>query len=375
MTALAQYEHARAALAKVTRVDELLSLLDEFELAKLHAKQIKDQALLADATEYQLRAERRLGEVIQAAKAAGLFLQGRQPVNGKSTEPELSSPRPTLAEAGIDKKLSAKAQERASISEQAFENVVRATRERIAAGHAKIIDATPAHMAGRVAPVDGPDYFPTVPWATRALMEHVMPHLGKEMRGLVWEPACGEGHIAEVLREYCRDVRASDVHAYGYSDELVDFLETDFNTGADWIVTNPPFEDRVLKFMLQARMLARIGVAMFVQLRYLEGVNRYNELYRRSPPTLIAFFVERVPLLEGRYDPAASTTTAFCWMVWIHGAMPRAPFWIPPACKATLTHPDDEARFTAHPVIRKENFNPETGEVSNESVQPSEAAE
>lgn len=118
------------------RVDELLPLLDEFELAKLRAHQIKDQALLAEATEYQMRAERRLGEVIQAAKNAGLFRQGRQP---KSTPPELSS-RPTLVEAGIDKKLSARAQGRASIAERAFEAMVQGVRERIAAGAATVID-------------------------------------------------------------------------------------------------------------------------------------------------------------------------------------------------------------------------------------------
>ena len=136
MSALAQYEEARAAIAHAMRIDELLPLLDEFELAKLRARQIKDQALLADATEYQMRAERRLGEVIQAAKDAGLFLQGRQP---KSATAELSS-RPTLAEAGIDKKLSAKAQSRASIAERAFEAMVQGVRQRIAAGAATVID-------------------------------------------------------------------------------------------------------------------------------------------------------------------------------------------------------------------------------------------
>jgi N6-adenosine-specific RNA methylase IME4 len=136
MTTLAQYDAARAALAQATRIDEVLPLLDEFELAKVRARQIKDQALLADATEFQLRAERRLGQVIEAAKSAGLFRQGRQPEKSTGQEPF----RPTLAEAGIDKKLSARAQGRASIAEQAFELMVAQARERIAAGGAKIID-------------------------------------------------------------------------------------------------------------------------------------------------------------------------------------------------------------------------------------------
>ena len=48
--------------------------------------------------------------------------------------------RITLADAGIDRKLSAKAQKAASISEQAFEGMVDRMRERIAAGAALVVD-------------------------------------------------------------------------------------------------------------------------------------------------------------------------------------------------------------------------------------------
>lgn len=365
MTTLAQYDRARAALAEATRIDQVLPILDEIEHVKLYARQIEDQDLLADAGEFQMRAERRLGIVIKAGKAAGHFREGRpkKPENGSGEEP---FPSVTLAEVGVGKKLSARAQQRSSIAEDAFEMMVTQARGRIASGKAKIIEAPLAHGAGRVTGADDLDYSPTPPWATRALMEHVLPHLCRRMEGGVWEPACGEGHIAEVLREYCGTVIATDIHDYGYQDELVNFLATDFNSGADWVVTNPPFEDRVLKFILRALQAARIGVAMFLQLRYLEGVGRYNELFKHRPPTLVAPFVERVPLLMGQYDPKASTTTAFMWLVWIQGATPRAPYWIPPGRRDALTKPDDAARFTAHPVIKRAHLpphDPDTGEV------------
>lgn len=146
MSALARYDEARAAIANAMRAEELLPLLDEFELAKLRARQIKDQALLADATEYQMRAERRLGEVLAQAKEQGLFRQGRQQ---KSTAGELFS-RPTLAEAGIDKKLSARAQGRASIAERAFEAMIDGVRERIASGAATVIDKEAKLEEGRM---------------------------------------------------------------------------------------------------------------------------------------------------------------------------------------------------------------------------------
>ncbi len=63
-----------------------------------------------------------------------------------------------------------------------------------------------AVMQQRAEPHDSLDFFPTPPWATRALMEHVIiPQLGllgrKELRGMTcWEPACGPGAIVRLLR-------------------------------------------------------------------------------------------------------------------------------------------------------------------------------
>ena len=61
-----------------------------------------------------------------------------------------------------------------------------------------------AVMAQRREPPDALDYFPTPPWATRALFRHVLPVLGVEAIGRVWEPACGEGHMAAVIAEFAR---------------------------------------------------------------------------------------------------------------------------------------------------------------------------
>jgi hypothetical protein len=211
-------------------------------------------------------------------------------------------------------------------------------------------------MASRKEPDDSLDYFPTPPWATRALVERVLPVLGIHfgVRGQpdvsIWEPACGDGHMAEVLREYERDVSASDVHEYGYG-EVDDFLE--LNRRAAWIITNPPFGHKATAFIRHALGLATEGVAMFLQLRYLEGIDRYNLVFRDRPPTLFAPFVERVPLHRGRLEPRGSTATAYCWVVWVKGMAPRPPFWIPPGQRKLCSRPDDAKRFTTSPVIRK----------------------
>jgi hypothetical protein len=215
-----------------------------------------------------------------------------------------------------------------------------------------------AIMGSRKEPDDSLDYFPTPPWATRALIERVFRDA--DLPGFdfnsVWEPACGEGHIAEVLNEYVQDVGATDIHDYGYG-QVMNFLgdePNDLQGYYDWIITNPPFGDASEKFVLRALELARCGIAMFVRLQWLESNGRYERIYKDQPPTLISFFAERVNLCKGRWEPEGSTATAYIWLVWIKGAKPQAPFWIPPNCQKLLTKPDDAERFTQHPVKKSE---------------------
>jgi hypothetical protein len=80
-----------------------------------------------------------------------------------------------------------------------------------------------AVMAQRVESSDSLDDFPTPPWATRALVEHVIGGKKRVRTQHCLEPACGAGHMAKVLSEYFGHVKASDIHQYGYGD-VRDFL-------------------------------------------------------------------------------------------------------------------------------------------------------
>lgn len=205
-------------------------------------------------------------------------------------------------------------------------------------------------MQRRHEPPDSLDYFPTPPWATRALCEHVLWPSWIDGRS-AWEPACGEGHMSEVLREYFLRVRASDVFSYG-TGHTADFLDVGQpEVEADWIITNPPFK-AAAEFALRGLDVARVGVALLVRSAWLEGSARYNTIFRPSPPTIIAQFSERVPMTKGRWDPEASTATAYCWVVWLKTAVwPGARFeWIPPGQRVALTKANDAARFGVKPA-------------------------
>jgi hypothetical protein len=376
MTTLVQYERARAALAEATRVDEVLSIRDEMEHIKLYARQIRDRTLLAEAAVFQRRVERKLGFVLSEAKKAGQIKVGR-PKKVTGDEPFIGL---TLDEIGVDKHLSARAQQQASLPDDIFEQSVEATRQGIAAGSAKIIEAVPingarAVMGSRLESADSLDFYPTPPTATRALMSIVLPQMmgrGWTQKDSIWEPACGEGHMAEVLKEYTTNILATDCLDYGYADTRIhDFLGTSpLPLVTDWIITNPPFRDKTEEFVLRALDLAQVGVAMFVRLQWLETIGRYERLFRDQPPTRICFFAERMPLHRGRFEPKGATATAYIWLVWMAGKKPMPPFWIPPGQRERLTKPDDAARFTAHPVIRKEDYDPSTGEVKPSVTAP-----
>lgn len=208
-------------------------------------------------------------------------------------------------------------------------------------------------MAQRVEAKDSLDDFPTPPWATRALIEHVIkkPKSLRQMSCL--EPACGQGHMAKVLKEYFGEVQASDIAAYGYSDQK-DFLRAPFSAKSfDWLITNPPFKSAE-EFVLRARDLATKGVAILTRTVFIESIGRYDRLFSKTPPAYFAQFTERVPMVKGRLDKKASTATGYCWLVWQidRSETKTEVVWIPP-CRKALEKDNDYEMPSPNSLARK----------------------
>jgi hypothetical protein len=204
----------------------------------------------------------------------------------------------------------------------------------------KLQNTSHAVMAQRAEPKDSPDDFPTPPWATRALIEHVLDDKRALTSMRCLEPACGAGHMAKVLKEYFGEVRCADAYNYGYG-EIRDFLTYPYEANdVDWVITNPPFR-LAEAFVKQAHRIARRGVAILARTVFLESVGRYDGIFRENPPTKFAPFVERVPMVKGRLDSKATTATSYAWLVWGKGgtAIPRL-MWVPP-CRRQLERKAD----------------------------------
>jgi hypothetical protein len=196
-----------------------------------------------------------------------------------------------------------------------------------------------AVMAQRTEPADSPDDFPTPPWATRALLEHVLDTESLATLTCL-EPACGAGHMAKVLKEYFAEVKYADAHHYGYGP-VRDFLTYPYEANAvDWVITNPPFR-LAEEFVIRSLKVARRGVAMLARTVFLESSGRYREIFQPSPPSHFAQFVERVPMVKGRLDIKATTATGYAWFVWDKRAeTPPRLMWVPP-CRRSLERKGD----------------------------------
>ena len=188
-----------------------------------------------------------------------------------------------------------------------------------------------AVMSQRIEPRVSLDDFPTPPWATRALMEHILN--GNDIKkDTCWEPACGRGHMAEPLKEYFNHVYASDIHNYGYG-KIEDFTFSE-KRKHDWIITNPPFKLGE-EFALKGLERATQGLALLTRTVFTESVGRFERLFSVLKPYAVAQFVERVPMVKGRLDRKASTATGYAWIIWRTDVKVEETkmLWVPPCRK------------------------------------------
>lgn len=203
-----------------------------------------------------------------------------------------------------------------------------------------------AVMQRRVEAHDSLDDFPTPPWATRALCRWLQGYpMEQTWLRTCREPAANRGYMVKPLREFFRVVEASDVHDYDAGFAQRDFLFPEPLVPVDWTITNPPFR-LAEQFIQRALETSTRGVAVIVRSAFLEGVGRHGRLFSMTPPTHVLQFAERVPMVKGRFDPGASTATAYVWLVWLKGDRQRGTqlHWLRP-CRKDLEREDDQYIF------------------------------
>lgn len=159
----------------------------------------------------------------------------------------------------------------------------------------------------RFADLNGPDFFPTPAWATYALIDN------EAFEGEIWECACGNGAMSEVLALSDQPVRSSDLYDRGFGEAGLDFLNC--TTSSPNIVTNPPYNSAE-GFVKKGVELATRKFALLLRLAFLEGANRQRSIFAKHPPARVWVFSERITFYPAGAVQKGSGTTAYAWFVW-----------------------------------------------------------
>lgn len=166
------------------------------------------------------------------------------------------------------------------------------------------------------------DYYATEPKATEELLKL------ENFSHYIWEPAAGEGHIAEVLKSHNYDVVTNDIIERNYPlDGEMDFFnvtkENMSNTIPRDIITNPPYK-YAKEFVEHALDISMDGtkVAMFLKIQFLESRSR-GELFEKYPPKTIWVSRSRLQCAKNgdfdTYKKGTGTAIAYAWFIWVKG--------------------------------------------------------
>lgn len=178
----------------------------------------------------------------------------------------------------------------------------------------------------RFADLDGPDFYPTPEWATYALIEN------ESFRGEIWESACGNGAMSEVLLHTGQSVVSSDLYDRGYGERNIDFL-TPRRKAAN-IITNPPFNSAE-GFVRSGLKSAERKFALLLRLAFLEGAGRQKSIFSTAAPSRVWVFSERITFYPAGAVRKGSGTTAYAWFVWDKDATGSTELkWFEPGYKA-----------------------------------------
>ena len=162
------------------------------------------------------------------------------------------------------------------------------------------------------------DYYATPPESTQALLNVL------ELNGSILEPACGEGHISEVLKNNYpnSEIVSTDLIDRGYGSGGINFLEHTYDRSFTNVITNPPFK-YMREFVEKSLEISTDKVIMFGKIQFLEGQRR-KEFLENSPLKYVYVFSERQnPMRNGspvdENGKKWSSTMCFAWYVWEKG--------------------------------------------------------
>jgi hypothetical protein len=162
------------------------------------------------------------------------------------------------------------------------------------------------------------DFYATDPKAVEMLLKL------EKFNKTIWEPACGKGHVCEVLKKYGYNVIASDIVDWGYPGTLsIDFLKDKHQGFFGDIITNPPYK-YAKEFVEKALSSVQEGnkIAMFLKLTFLESKKR-RKLFAEHPPKVVYISSSRLQCARNgdfeKFKNGIDMAIAYAWFIWEKG--------------------------------------------------------
>ena len=155
------------------------------------------------------------------------------------------------------------------------------------------------------------DFYPTPPDVTFVLLNFL------DLKPCtIWEPACGDGAMSEVLKYAGHNVLSSDLrYDSGYGMGGADFLKAESDGSVDWVITNPPFS--MAAQFIEKALSVTPNVAMLLKSQFWHAKKR-QPLFEKHPPAWILPLTWRPSFLEK--ERGSSPLMDVIWVVWTKDA-------------------------------------------------------
>lgn len=142
-----------------------------------------------------------------------------------------------------------------------------------------------------------------------------------ELGHSVWECACGEGNISDVLEDFGFGVNSSDLIDRGYQSagfRVFDFLSEPFPYNGD-ILTNPPYKHSIA-FIERAleNVQENARVIMLFKVQFLASQKR-RKLFEKYPLEYVYVHSKRIKILKNNKKSNHSNALDYAWFVWRKG--------------------------------------------------------
>ena len=176
------------------------------------------------------------------------------------------------------------------------------------------------------------DYYATDPKALELFLDKIDKD-GIKLHKDIWECACGEGNLSEVLKKRGYNVFSSDLidRGYGITGDFLNFNPTKTMsdgfksiTVPDYIhkdiLTNPPYK-YALDFVKHALEIQADGyhTIMFLKIQFLEGKERYK-FFQENPPKFVYVHSERQKCaINNNFKDIKSSAVCYAWFIWEKG--------------------------------------------------------